>query len=155
VNDRWIASLLPRPLPSAGPTAAGDRAARIGMEILFEVLFEAVLQIVLEILFELGIRRTKDGSARPASPWLAAFAYILLGAVAGGISLLLFPSLFLKTPAARYTNLLLTPLAAGAVMATLGKWRSHREHRLVRLDRFVYAYLFALTVAVVRVAFCK
>lgn len=39
-------------------------------------------------------------------------------------------------------------------MATFGAWRARRDQRVLRIDRFVYAHLFALATAVVRVAFC-
>ncbi|MEQ1630976.1 MAG: hypothetical protein ABL997_01290 [Planctomycetota bacterium] len=125
------------------------------MEPLFEFLFEVVLQIVFEILFELGLRSAKHADRTPSNPWLAALGYALVGAIAGGISCLLFPALFLSSSWARYANLLLTPIAAGAVMATLGAWRMRKEQRVLRIDRFAYAYLFALAMAVVRVAVCR
>ena len=139
----------PRPYdPQAGATCHS-------MEPLFEALFEASLQIVLEILVELGLRRGANAAAQPTNPWLAAFGYVVLGAIAGGLSLLIFPAMLLTTPAARFANLLLTPLAAGAVMVGIGWWRVRKQHRVIRLDRFVYAYLFALAMAIVRVAFCR
>ena len=125
------------------------------MEVLFQVIAEIVLQVVLELLFELGLRRVGEIVARPKRPWLAAIGYALLGSIAGGISLLLFPAHLLQTPTARIVNLLLTPLAAGAAMVALGRWRQRKGQRLIRLDRFAYGYLFALAMAIVRLVFCE
>jgi len=125
------------------------------MEFLLELLLEGFLQVAFELLFELGIRARQKLVAPPASPWLAAIGYALLGAAAGGISLLPFPSLLLETPAARLAHLILVPIAAGAAMAAIGSWRRRKGQRLIRLDRFIYGYLFALSMAVVRLLFCE
>ena len=122
------------------------------MEVLFEALFEFALQIVLELLVEFGLRRAGGGDRKPVSPWLAAVGYVLLGVAVGWVSVLVFPTLFLQSPAARWANLLLAPIAAGAVMALLGSWRRRKGQRLVRLDTFAYGYLFAVAMAVTRVA---
>jgi hypothetical protein len=124
------------------------------MEILFELLFqflgEIILQIVFEVLAEFGLRILREPFRQPPHPWLASLGYALLGAFAGGISLLFFPSLFLLSQAARLANLLLTPIAAGLVMAALGVWRRKHDQPLLRIDRFAYGFLFALAMASVR-----
>ena len=38
-------------------------------------------------------------------------------------------------------------------MTEPGQWRVRRRQRLVRLDRFVYGYLFAVALAAVRFQF--
>jgi len=45
---------------------------------------------------------------------------------------------------------IVTPIVAGAAMAVIGSLRRRRGLRLVRLDRFGYAYVFALVMALVR-----
>ena len=50
-------------------------------------------------------------------------------------------------------NLLVTPVLAGLAMVALGKLRLARGQDTVMLDRFVYAYVFALGFAVLRFAF--
>jgi len=102
------------------------------VEVLLQVIAEIALQVVLEIVFELGLRRVGQSGARPKRPWLAAIGYTLLGSIAGGISLLLFPAHLLQSPTARIGNLALTPLAAGAAMVALGRWRQRKGQRLIR-----------------------
>jgi polynucleotide 5'-kinase involved in rRNA processing len=80
---------------------------------------------------------------------LAAIGYALFGATLGGLSLLLFPNNLVQG-AWRVANLVATPIAVGCVMAVLGVWRAHRGQSVLRIDRFAYGYLFALSVALVR-----
>jgi hypothetical protein len=123
---------------------------------ILQFLFEMVLQIVGEALFELGIRGVREAFKRPPpSPALAAVGYVILGAIAGAISLWLFPNLFIAPAWARWVNLLLTPVAAGAAMAGLGRLRRRKGQDLVRLDTFAYGFLFALAMAAVRFVWGK
>ncbi|MBK6942078.1 MAG: hypothetical protein IPH13_18010 [Planctomycetes bacterium] len=118
------------------------------------MIAEIALQVVSELLFELGLRGVGEAVA-PRKPWLAAIGYALLGAIAGGISLQFFPAHLLQNPAARIANLLLTPLAAGAAMTGLGRWRRRKGQRIIQLDTFAYGCLFALAMAIVRLALCE
>ncbi|MCX6875107.1 MAG: hypothetical protein NTW21_15045 [Verrucomicrobia bacterium] len=122
-------------------------------EVLFEFLAEVVLQVIVEALFELGLQSLSAPFRRKPSPWLATLGYTILGAVAGGLSLWVFPTRFIAAPAGRLANLVLTPLAAGAVMAALGAWRRRRDQDLIRLDRFAFGFLFALAMTLVRFAY--
>ena len=127
------------------------------MEILFELLFqflaEVLLQVVFEVLAELGLHSVREPFRKPPNPWFAAVGYAIFGAVAGGLSLWDFPSLFMASHAAQVANLVLAPVAAGAAMAAVGAWRRRRDQELIRIDRFAYGYLFALAMAAVRFVF--
>ncbi len=125
------------------------------LEFLFELIGELLLQIVLEILVELGIHSLKEPFQRAPNPWLAAPAYLLFGAAAGGLSLLVFHHHLVSAPALRIANLLITPLLAGLFMSVLGAWRSRRGQAVLRIDRFTYGYLFALGLAAVRFWFAQ
>jgi hypothetical protein len=119
---------------------------------LFRVIAEAVLQAVFEILAEFGLRSVREPFRRPKPlhPVLAATGYAIFGAIAGGLSLWLFPTLFIDAEWLRIVNLVVTPVAAGGVMALVGAWRRRRDQELIRLDRFSYGFLFALAMALVR-----
>lgn len=127
------------------------------MEVLLEILIqffgEIVLQIFFEFFAELGIRSVREPFRKPRNPWFAALGYTIFGALAGGLSLLLFPSLFMDTRSAQIANLILAPVAAGLAMVALGSWRRRHGQEVIRLDRFAYGYLFALAMAAVRFAF--
>jgi hypothetical protein len=73
-----------------------------------------------------------------------------LGIVAGGISLLVFPTSHIHDPMFRKLNLVVAPLALGLVMMLIGQIRQKKGQDLVRLDQFGYAFLFAFAMAVVR-----
>jgi hypothetical protein len=132
------------------------------MEILFELLApvlellaEMVLQVAVEWLAEFGFRAVKtplQGGSK-ASASMAVVGYGLFGAAAGGLSLLVFPSSFVASPALRVVNLVVTPLVSGALMSVLGAWRRRRGQELIRLDRFAYGLVFAFAMAGVRFAF--
>lgn len=123
------------------------------MEALLEVLVEGGLQILWELLGELGLRHAmKRRTVRNA--WLAAAGYALLGAVAGWLSSFLSPKLYLTSTTARWVNLLVTPIVAGTVMATLGHRLGLRHRPIARRRRFTNAYTFALAMALVRMLVC-
>lgn len=124
-------------------------------EFLLEILGELVLQVVLEALAELGLRSIAAPFRRPRNPWLAAIGYGIFGAAAGGLSLWVMPSHLVRTEGLRFANLLLTPVAVGLLMCAVGAWRTRRGQPLLRIDRFAYGYLFALSLALIRYGFAK
>jgi hypothetical protein len=73
--------------------------------------------------------------------------------IAGLISLLFFPSLFIVSHLLQIVNLLVTPLAVSGLMYCLLLWRLRRGEKLVRLDHIVYSFVFALTMSAIRFAF--
>lgn len=122
------------------------------LEIVFEVLGEFVLQVLGEALVELGFHSLAEPFRKPPNPWLAALGYALLGALLGGLSLLVFPNNLVPEPW-RLANLIATPLAVGGMMAAIGAWRLRRGQPVLRIDKFAYGYLFALALASVRYFF--
>ncbi len=127
------------------------------MEIIFEFIFSAggefLVQVLMEVLAELGVHSMRETFRRPPNRWLAAIGYALFGTVAGGLSLLIVPTLFVHARGLQLMNVVLTPLAAGLAMAAIGAWRRRRDQDLIRLDKFAYGYLFALAMALVRFNF--
>jgi hypothetical protein len=133
------------------------------MEILAELLFglleivaELALQVLFEALFAAGIRSFRapfETSREPWHPVFTAIGYACYGAIAGGLSLLVFSSGFIQGEAWRMANLVLTPVLAGGSMALFGAWRKRRGKLLVQLDRFGYGYIFALAMGAVRFVF--
>lgn len=122
--------------------------------VLLQFLGELLLQIIGEAIAELIGRSLKEPCRRPRpmNPILAGLGYLIFGAVAGGLSLWLIPSLFIRSQWLRIANLLLTPLLAGLLMARLGAWRREHEQETIRLDTFAYGFCFALSMAIVRFA---
>lgn len=133
------------------------------MEILAEILayllqaiLEIALQAVFELLAELGIRSVREPFRRgPANHWLASLGYALFGSLAGVISLIIFPELFVHGTAARWLNLFLTPLCSGLMMALIGARLRSRGKETLRIESFAYGFVFAFAMAVVRMGFSK
>ncbi len=123
------------------------------LEFLVEVLGEILLQAFGEALFEIGLHSLAEPFKRQPNPWLAALGYALFGVVVGGLSLLVAPSHFVSSGPLRWINLVVTPLAAGGLMVLMGAWRSRRGDPVLRIDKFVYGFLFALAMAAVRFQF--
>jgi hypothetical protein len=127
------------------------------MEFIFELLFEffgeLLLQIVFELLAELGWRGVGAPFRKSAHPLLAGVGYAVFGAIAGALSLWWFPNLFIASHLGRVANVVVTPLLAGTTMALLGAWRRRRDQPTVLLDRFAYAFIFAMVMALVRFRF--
>jgi hypothetical protein len=81
---------------------------------------------------------------------VGVIGYGLLGLMFGAMSLLVFRTPLIAIGAWRLLNLLVTPIAAGMVMAVLGAWKKRQGKMVFRIDRFSYGYLFALSFALVR-----
>lgn len=126
-------------------------------EFIFQVVFEFLLQIFGELLVELGLRSVTEpfSSSEGRKPLLAGAGYALLGLIAGGLSLLFFPRALLRSTSLHGISLLITPLLAGGAMSLVGAWRRRRGERLLRLDSFGYAFVFAFAMALVRLLFTK
>jgi hypothetical protein len=71
------------------------------------------------------------------------------------MSLWLFPAHLVQDENLRLVNLGVTPIVAGALMCLIGMWRSHRGQDVLRIDRFSYGYLFALSLGLIRFWFAK
>jgi hypothetical protein len=123
------------------------------LAFLLEIVGEILLQGVIEALAELGLHALAEPFRKPRNPWLAGMGYAVFGAMAGGLSLLVFPSHLVAGEMMRIVNLVLTPIAAGLLMCAMGAWRARRGDAVLRIDRFAYGYLFALALAVVRFSF--
>src|ERR1043165_3931158 len=120
------------------------------LELLIELLGEFLLQVFGEVLVEFGLQALAEPFRRRPSPWLAAAGYGIFGALLGGASLLVLPKHLVAHSGWRVVNLVVTPVAVGVCMAWLGSWRARRGPSLIPIDRFAYAYLFALPFALVR-----
>lgn len=119
------------------------------LEAVLQWLAEVLLQIVLEALAEFGLHAIGAPFRKQPRPAAAIVGYLFLGMVVGGVSVLMVPHA-LAHGAWRLANLAVAPVLAGLAMGALGAWRARRGQDLVRLDRFLYGYLFALAFALVR-----
>ena len=126
------------------------------MEFLFELLFEffgeVILQVFFQALAEAGLHMFKrpDAPEKEANPWLLSFGYVTLGAIIGGVSLLIHPGSLIQVDWLRKVNLVLGPVAGGLGMALIGAWRKKRGQTTIQLDRFTYGFVFSFGMTAVR-----
>ena len=125
------------------------------LDFVLQILGELLFQLGFEMLAELGFRGLQEPFRRPKPlhPILAGICYLIFGAVAGLLSLLLLPHLMIDSAVGRVANLVVTPVSAGLFMSLVGVWRRRRGEDVVRLDRFAYGFLFAMAMALVRFQF--
>ena len=84
---------------------------------IVEIFGELLLQGFGEAVFE-GIEALFRRTNRAQPPfWLSALLHAAFGAFAGWISLLIFPTLALPSPALQIANLILSPLVMGGIVA--------------------------------------
>ncbi|NDB75130.1 MAG: hypothetical protein EB141_05715, partial [Verrucomicrobia bacterium] len=118
------------------------------MEFIFEILFnifgELLIQCFGELLVNYGLRSAVDGETARRHPFLSFFGNVLLGAIAGGISLLIFKEHFLKAAWLRIAMLFVIPPLAGMMMSAFGKWQEKHGGERASLERFWHGLAFAL-----------
>jgi hypothetical protein len=130
---------------------------------MFEVTFELVSwfvlevlgQIVFELLTTLGWESLKSATHREkdASPALAAIGQFLMGCTAGGVSLLLLRRPVFAWTMFRGVSLVVSLLATGLAMHSLGElWRERGRDR-PPLFTFKGGAMFAAGMALVRFMF--
>lgn len=120
------------------------------LEALFQIVGEFLLQILFEAVAELGFHGFKETFKKSGNPVFSTIGFFVWGLIAGGISLLVFPHSFIRSRGLRLLNLIVTPLLVGEAMRQIGKLRERRGQSLVKLDRFFYAFAFALAMALIR-----
>lgn len=123
------------------------------MEVLIQIFGEIILQAFGEALVELGLHSLAEPFRKPPNPYLAAFGYVLFGSIFGGISLLVLPDHLTSAGPIRIVNLIITPIVVGLCMVAIGAWRKRRGDTILRIDKFFYGYLFALSFALIRFQF--
>ena len=121
-------------------------------EFLLQIFLEFLLQIFIEMLFYLGWSSVAEEIERKPvrNPYLAFIGYGLLGLVAGGLSLLVFPKLFVHHAALRVANLIITPVLVGFAMSAFGAWRECKGFTSIKVDGFAYGFIFAFGMALIR-----
>lgn len=123
------------------------------LEFFLRFAVEVLIQITAEVLAELGLHSLKDTIRKRRHPVLSAIGFALWGAIFAGLSLLVMPSSPIHNPDLRLFNLIVTPLLAGLAMVAIGMAREKKGQEKTRINRFGFAYAFALTFAAIRFAF--
>ena len=127
-------------------------------EILFQLLwllFEVLVELAASLLVDLGLHSIKQTTVKrkDRNPVFAGVGYALLGLIFGGVSLLIFPTAFARSESFHGISLFFSPILAGLGMAGVGWLLERSGKRRLRLDSFVYGFVFAMPMALVRFFF--
>ncbi len=130
------------------------------MEFLFEILFsvfgELLLQLLFEVLVDIGFGAlASSAQVAKRNPVVTFLGYVCLGAIAGGLSLLLLHNHLLKAMWLRVAMLVVIPAVAGWLMSFIGSRREAKGGERTRLESFINGWGFALAMGLVRFFFAK
>jgi hypothetical protein len=127
------------------------------LEPIFQAILEAFLEYVIGALVDVILRGTKEAFKTTAieNPVLACVGYVFLGAVLGGLSLLVFPHPLVHPSRIHGINVIVSPVIAGVMMSLTGAILRRREKRTTRLESFGYGFALAFGVVLVRFLFTK
>lgn len=121
-------------------------------ELLIQIVIEGVGQILIEGVFGLGLEAVVDSLQRESEsrPILAAIGHMLLGALAGVISLLAVPHRLAPRSPVPGLSVVLSPLANGIIMHAIGRRWDDRPNDRPAPFTFRAGVLFAFAMALVR-----
>jgi hypothetical protein len=130
---------------------------------MIESLLELLLELFGEFLVELAVTALMDLVLRAiakifetfhlVNPVLASITYVLLGALAGGLSLLIFPHPLVRPSRLHGINLLVSPLVTGLAMSLIGSILSRQGKKVTRIESFGYGFALAFGIALIRYLF--
>ena len=121
------------------------------LDFVFGVLFE----FVAETLFAIAGSALAEalGDDEQSNPALAGIGHVLMGIVAGGISLLLLRRQLIAAPPVPGVSLLVAPVCTGLALQALGDWSVRRGHVRSALFTFRGGFWFAAGMAATRFAY--
>jgi hypothetical protein len=108
--------------------------------VLLELVGEFLLELVMAAVLDLFLRAITKvfKTFRFVNPVLAWASYVLLGALSGGLSLLVFPHHLVHPSRLHGVNLLVSPTATGLAMSLVGSVLSHQDKKVTRVESFGY-----------------
>lgn len=122
------------------------------IELIFELLFEIIFEVLTEIALELGCESLRHSlrRRRSSNPVLAGIGFVIVGAILGFITTLVFPGRIFPEPPLKGISLIVSPIGAGFAMHFFGSWRRRRGHDTSYLATFWGGALFAFALTFVR-----
>jgi len=120
-----------------------------------ELFGEFLLELAVTALMDLALRAIAKvfETFRLANSVLASITYVLLGALAGGLSLLIFPHPLVRPSRLHGVNLLVSPLVTGLAMSLIGSILSRQGKKVTRIESFGYGFALAFGIALIRYLF--
>ena len=120
---------------------------------LLEILAELLVDVAVYWPFDWTIRNKKTGEDLSLAG-ACTLLFLAAGAIAA-VSLLIVPKAIISVGALRIANLVLAPVAAGAVFAWIARWRARRDDFVEPCVQFWHAFWFTLGWVLVRFVFVK
>jgi hypothetical protein len=127
------------------------------LELFLEFFFEAAFEFAAEFLSSLiwrGVDAVFD-KVEFKNPALACIAYVFLGGVVGGLSLLLFPHPLVHPSRVPGLSVVISPILAGLGMSLVGSTLRKRNKKAMQMESFGYGFAFAFGMALVRFFFTR
>jgi len=122
------------------------------LEFLGEFLIQIVGELIIDAVFH-GVSRVPWANKILSTVLLVM--YFGLGLLLGWISLWFFPQAFTRSATLPGISLLITPLLAGLVMAAIGYIRKREGKLATRIESFLYGFIFAFGMALIRFFFTE
>ena len=124
---------------------------------LIQLFFEVLLEFAGEALLDLLFRATTEilTPADPPHRVRTFFACGFFGALAGSVSLVIFPHPLFHPSKFRGISLLISPVVTGLGMSAVGAILRKRGKRVVQIESFPYAFAFAFGMALVRLVWAS
>jgi len=122
------------------------------LELFLEFFFEAAFEFAAEFLSSLiwrGVAAVFDATEFK-NPALACIAYVFLGGVVGGLSLLVFPHPLVHPSRVPGLSVVISPILAGLGMSLVGSTLRKRNKKAMQMESFGYGFAFAFGMALVR-----
>jgi hypothetical protein len=128
------------------------------LALLFQIFIELFVQLFVYLPFDWGLSAIWSEAKNETSGYEMngcelLFLFIILGGLLGGLSLLVEPRLILRYAWMRITNLLATPVLAGALSWLIAEQRRRRRQDIVPGQHFWSAFWFGFAFSAVRFTF--
>ncbi|TAN39692.1 MAG: hypothetical protein EPN25_10310 [Nitrospirae bacterium] len=128
------------------------------MEIIIEFICsffgDFLLQVVAELVIEFGLQRLSEEPEK-CKPFISFVGYGLLGLAAGGLSLYVFPHPFVRSARFHGISLIISPLFTGLAMSGMGNLRRRQGKLVLRIDSFIYGFIFAFGMSLIRFLYTR
>ena len=125
------------------------------MEILLQIFLEFLLQFVGGIITDVVLHALSRfiKSRRTLNVVVTLIMYLGVGLFVGWLSILIFPTAFVRSSNLHGISLLIMPVLAGFTMSAIGWIRQRQGKRRIRFETFSCGFVFAFAMALIRLLF--
>jgi uncharacterized membrane protein YfcA len=116
---------------------------------MLELILELIVSLFGELLVD-GVLHLAGESDRAKRTVLKMLLFGVIGAAVGWVTLLIFPTHFIRDAQWQIAYLVVSPLLAAWLFSVIGNVRERKGKRVSAVEQFWPAFTFALALAVVR-----